>query len=122
MQTNHAYHTVAQVLYNKKTEQILGVHIIGLHAADLIQECSNAMAAGSTVRQLAMMVSSVVTTLPPLRVHLIISLCPVSVADAHASDAERGDGRGFQGRGGHSRALGSLRVRGWCAGWAVEDL
>lgn len=45
-----------QVLFNKNTEQILGVHIIGLHAADLIQECSNAMAAGSTVRQLAMMV------------------------------------------------------------------
>jgi dihydrolipoamide dehydrogenase len=46
------------VLFNKKTEQILGVHIIGLHAADLIQECANAMMAGTTVRQLAMMVSS----------------------------------------------------------------
>ena len=46
----------AQVLFNKKTEQLLGVHIIGLHAADLIQECANAMMAGTTVRQLAMMV------------------------------------------------------------------
>ena len=38
---------------NPYTEQILGVHIIGLHAADLIQECANAMAAGTTVRDLA---------------------------------------------------------------------
>ena len=45
-----------QVLYNKNTGELLGVHIIGLHAADLIQECANAMVAGSTVRQLAMMV------------------------------------------------------------------
>lgn len=46
----------AQVLFNKETEAILGVHIIGLHAADLIQECSNAVAAGTTVRELSMMV------------------------------------------------------------------
>jgi dihydrolipoamide dehydrogenase len=45
------------VLFNKKTEEILGVHIIGIHAADLIQECANAIAAGSTVRDVAMMVS-----------------------------------------------------------------
>jgi len=32
------------------------VHIIGLHAADLVQECSNAIAAGTTVREIAMMV------------------------------------------------------------------
>lgn len=47
-----------QVLFNKETEGILGVHIIGLHAADLIQECSNAVAAGTTVRELSMMVSA----------------------------------------------------------------
>lgn len=47
---------VQQVLFNKDTEKILGVHIIGLHAADLIQECSNAVAAGTTVRELSMMV------------------------------------------------------------------
>lgn len=46
------------MLFNKDTEEILGVHIIGLHAADLIQECANAMAAGSTVRDVAYMVSS----------------------------------------------------------------
>ena len=36
--------------------QVIAVHIIGLHAADLIQECSNAIAAGTTVQELAMMV------------------------------------------------------------------
>lgn len=46
---------IAKVLFNKDTEEILGVHIIGIHAADLIQECANAMMAGSTVRELAMM-------------------------------------------------------------------
>lgn len=50
---------IAKVLYNKKTEEILGVHIIGIHAADLIQECANAMAAGTTVREISMMVSLV---------------------------------------------------------------
>ena len=47
---------IAKVLYNKKTEEILGVHIIGIHAADLIQECANCIAAGTTVREVAMMV------------------------------------------------------------------
>jgi len=46
---------IAKVLYNKNTEEIIGVHIIGLHAADLIQECANAMMAGTTVREIAMM-------------------------------------------------------------------
>lgn len=47
---------IAKVLFNKETEELLGVHIIGLHAADLIQECANAVAAKTTVRELAMMV------------------------------------------------------------------
>mmetsp|Transcript_9126 Transcript_9126/g.15114 ORF Transcript_9126/g.15114 Transcript_9126/m.15114 type:complete len:518 (-) Transcript_9126:344-1897(-) len=46
---------IAKVLFNKDTEEIIGVHIIGIHAADLIQECANAMAAGTTVREMAMM-------------------------------------------------------------------
>ena len=46
---------ILQVLFNKETEEILGVHIIGIHAADLIQECANAMSAGTTVREIAMM-------------------------------------------------------------------
>lgn len=44
---------IAKVLYNKTNGKILGVHIIGLHAADLIQECSNAVARGTTVDELA---------------------------------------------------------------------
>lgn len=33
----------------KDTGEILGVHIFGLHAADLIHEASNAVATGQTV-------------------------------------------------------------------------
>lgn len=44
---------IAKVLFNKNNRKILGVHIIGLHAADLIQECSNAVARGTTVDELA---------------------------------------------------------------------
>merc|ERR1719487_1888147 len=47
---------IAKVLFNKGTGKLLGVHIIGIHAADLIQECSNAVAAGTTVEELSMMV------------------------------------------------------------------
>ena len=47
---------IAKVLFDKESEKILGVHIIGLHAADLIQECSNAIEAGSTLKDLSMMV------------------------------------------------------------------
>ena len=52
----HACALHAQVLFNKGTGNLLGVHIIGIHAADLIQECSNAVAAGTTVEELSMMV------------------------------------------------------------------
>lgn len=44
---------IAKILFNKSSRKILGVHIIGLHAADLIQECSNAIARGTTVDELA---------------------------------------------------------------------
>lgn len=47
---------MAKVIYNKGTGKVVAVHIIGLHAADLIQECSNAVAAGTTVKELSMMV------------------------------------------------------------------
>ncbi|CEM11554.1 unnamed protein product [Vitrella brassicaformis CCMP3155] len=47
---------IAKVLFRKDTEEILGVHVIGLHASDLIQECANAVAAGQTVRELSYMV------------------------------------------------------------------
>lgn len=47
---------MAKVIYNKGTGKVVAVHIIGIHAADLIQECSNAVAAGTTVKELSMMV------------------------------------------------------------------
>ena len=47
---------IAKVLFNKASGEVLGVHIIGIHAADLIQECANAVAAGTTVGELSMMV------------------------------------------------------------------
>jgi dihydrolipoamide dehydrogenase len=47
---------MAKVLFNQETGRVVAVHIIGLHAADLIQECANAVAAGTTVQELSMMV------------------------------------------------------------------
>ena len=47
---------IAKVLFNEETGKVKAVHIIGLHAADLIQECANAVAAGTTVQELSMMV------------------------------------------------------------------
>jgi dihydrolipoamide dehydrogenase len=47
---------MAKVLFNKDTGKVVAVHIIGLHAADLIQEAANAVAAGTTVQELALMV------------------------------------------------------------------
>uniref|UniRef100_A0A7S4K9L4 Dihydrolipoyl dehydrogenase n=2 Tax=Odontella aurita TaxID=265563 RepID=A0A7S4K9L4_9STRA len=47
---------IAKVLFNKDTGEVVAVHIIGIHAADLIQECANAVAAGTTVQELSMMV------------------------------------------------------------------
>jgi len=46
---------IAKLIFNKETEELLGAHIIGLHAADLIQECANVIASGTTVREVAMM-------------------------------------------------------------------
>ncbi|WOD40896.1 dihydrolipoyl dehydrogenase [Nodosilinea sp. E11] len=44
---------LAKVIYRKDTGEILGAHIIGLHAADLIQEAANAIAQGQTVTDLS---------------------------------------------------------------------
>ena len=43
---------LAKLVYNPKSGEILGVHIIGIHAADLIQEAANAIAKGNTVHDL----------------------------------------------------------------------
>lgn len=39
-------------IYRKDTGEILGVHIFGLHAADLIHEASNAVATGQRVQDI----------------------------------------------------------------------
>jgi dihydrolipoamide dehydrogenase len=40
---------MAKMIFRPNTGEILGVHIFGLHAADLIHEASNAIATGQTV-------------------------------------------------------------------------
>ena len=47
---------IAKVIFKKDTYEVIAVHIVGLHAADLIQECANAIEAGSTLKDLSMMV------------------------------------------------------------------
>ncbi|HEY9887121.1 MAG TPA: dihydrolipoyl dehydrogenase [Candidatus Obscuribacterales bacterium] len=44
---------LAKVIYRQDTGEILGAHIIGLHASDLIQEAANAIAQGQTVTDLS---------------------------------------------------------------------
>ena len=51
-----------KLIFNKDTGHVLGAHIFGLHAADLIQEIANAIARGQDVKQL----SSEVHTHPTL--------------------------------------------------------
>ena len=47
---------LAKIIYREDTGEILGGHIIGLHAADLIHEVSNAIAQGNPVQSLAHLV------------------------------------------------------------------
>ena len=44
---------LAKVIYRKDTGEILGAHILGLHASDLIQEAANAIAQGQSVTALS---------------------------------------------------------------------
>ncbi len=44
---------VAKVIYRKDTGELLGVHIIGLHASDLIQEAANAISQKQSVNELS---------------------------------------------------------------------
>ncbi|MEY4826311.1 MAG: dihydrolipoyl dehydrogenase [Cyanobacteriota bacterium] len=44
---------IMKLLFNKSTGEVLGAHIYGLHAADLIQEVANAVARRLSVKQLA---------------------------------------------------------------------
>lgn len=43
---------MAKIIYRKDSGEILGVHIIGLHAADLIHEASNAVATNQSVKDI----------------------------------------------------------------------
>jgi dihydrolipoamide dehydrogenase len=47
---------MAKVIYRQDTGEVLGAHIIGLHASDLIQEAANAIAQRRTVHDLAFLV------------------------------------------------------------------
>jgi dihydrolipoamide dehydrogenase len=47
---------MAKIIYRQDTGELLGVHILGLHAADLIQEAANAIAQRQSVRNLAFLV------------------------------------------------------------------
>ena len=47
---------IAKVVYRKDTGEVLGVHIIGMHAADLIHEASAAIALRQSVHSLAHLV------------------------------------------------------------------
>lgn len=47
---------LAKVIYRKDTGELLGVHIIGLHASDLIHEAAAAIASRQSVHQLAYLV------------------------------------------------------------------
>ncbi|NEP54827.1 MAG: FAD-dependent oxidoreductase, partial [Moorea sp. SIO3C2] len=47
---------LAKVVYREDTGELLGAHIIGLHAADLIQEAANAIAERKSVNDLAFLV------------------------------------------------------------------
>jgi dihydrolipoamide dehydrogenase len=44
---------MAKVVYRKDTGEILGTHIIGLHASDLIQEAANAIAGRQSIQAMA---------------------------------------------------------------------
>ncbi len=47
---------IAKVIFRQDTGKVLGVHLMGLHAADLIHEASNAVNQGETVQDLAKLV------------------------------------------------------------------
>lgn len=47
---------LAKIIYRKDTGEVLGVHIFGLHASDLIHEASSAIAQRQSVHELAFLV------------------------------------------------------------------
>lgn len=47
---------IAKIIFRKDTGEVLGVHIFGLHASDLIQEAANAIAQRQSIRDLTFLV------------------------------------------------------------------
>eukprot|EP00918_Siedleckia_nematoides_P044740 GHVU01097827.1.p1 GENE.GHVU01097827.1~~GHVU01097827.1.p1 ORF type:complete len:534 (+),score=89.07 GHVU01097827.1:973-2574(+) len=47
---------LCKILYNKNSRQLLGAHMIGMHASDLIQEIAAAIHAGTTIDELSFVV------------------------------------------------------------------
>jgi dihydrolipoamide dehydrogenase len=47
---------LAKVIYRQDTGEVLGAHILGFHASDLIQEAANAIAKRQSVHDLAFLV------------------------------------------------------------------
>ncbi len=47
---------LAKIIYREDTGELLGVHIFGLHAADLIHEAANAIASRQSIHDLAFLV------------------------------------------------------------------
>jgi dihydrolipoamide dehydrogenase len=47
---------IAKIIYRTDTGELMGVHIFGLHAADLIQEAANAIAQRQSIQDLAFLV------------------------------------------------------------------
>ena len=54
--SDRGYHRMFKVIAESLSGKILGVHIVGAHAADLVHEAAIAMQVGATVRQMAEMI------------------------------------------------------------------
>jgi dihydrolipoamide dehydrogenase len=82
-----------QMIYRPDTGEILGVHILGLHAADLIHEASNAIALGTRVQvSVAAILLFVSSMLNCYKVYLLTTVCSMQdiklVVHAHPTLSE----------------------------------
>lgn len=78
---------MAKIIYRKDTGEILGVHIIGLHAADLIHEASNALATQQTIQEIKFNVHAHPTLSEVL--DELFKQCSLESADAKAPALSR---------------------------------
>lgn len=86
---------MAKMLFRKDTGEILGVHVIGLHAADLIHEASNAIATKQTVVDLKFAVHAHPT---------LSEMLEELIRGAAHQVQEHGGGHGGAGGGGAKKA------------------